>query len=114
MPDLENLEQSFRELGGHAVPAAPRLSVYEINDCDWVVAHSAEEALRWYMEATGCTRAESLVDGRESAAEVTEAQMDALEVWDEDLNKTMTFRERLTEIREKGAASPDMFASTEI
>ena len=113
MPELENLEQTFRELGGHAAPPAPRLSVYEINDCEWVVAHSAEEALRCFMETTGCTREESLVDDREAPIEVTEQQLDALTVWDEDTDTTATFRVRLAQIREKGEHVPAIFASTE-
>lgn len=101
------------KLRGDAASQTPRIAIYEINDYDWVVAHSAEEALRYYMDTTGLMREESLPAGEEPI-EISEAHLDALTLWDEDTDKTMTFRQGLAEIREKGGTVPAIFASSEI
>jgi hypothetical protein len=50
------------------------MKVFKMNDCDWVAANSAEEAIKWYMKEFGVGRDE-IYD------ELEEESLDR-EIWD--------------------------------
>lgn len=84
-----------------------------MNDYDFVAAATPAEALSFYMNLTGLTRAEALGEGMEEPLEVDDKRMGALVMWDEDTDKESTFKEYLGELLTKGAHFPQIFASSE-
>ncbi len=87
------------------------LKVFRLNDNDWWVAESLEEAKADYLKVTGLTEDEAF-DGE---AELSDADLDRLHIFDEDFRRTRSFRERLEQIAADPLESvPGIFASTEI
>jgi len=83
--------------------------VYRMNDFDWMVATSLEEAVEWYdREADGLSEID---DPRE----LTDEELDRLLFLtpEEAPDTAMTFREALHWTRMRGDKIPGFFASTE-
>lgn len=85
------------------------IKIYAMNECDWVVARSKEEAITFYR-----TFSEDAEDW-EDAEELSSKALDKLKyAIGESLNgPTISFRARLQQIVENGEDVPDLFASTE-
>jgi hypothetical protein len=88
--------------------------VYRMDDCDWWVARTLEEAKASYKHATGVD------DERiENARELTEAELDKLHYFDTDdrdrpIKKyRRTFRAELVQRVAAGLEKPELFACTE-
>ncbi|OQS36797.1 hypothetical protein B0T40_10445 [Chromobacterium haemolyticum] len=83
------------------------LFVFEMNDCDWVVARSKDEALHYYDRIF-------VPEDSESVKELSGEQLDGLSYFIEDSGgAVVSFRQRLQEIVDNGEEVPDLFASTE-
>lgn len=97
------------------------IKIFAVNDCDWVAARSAEEALEFYMRDTRNDRATSLGysdDDPEAATalpdELTPEDMHRLKFLSDDGPGTrITFREQLDRLIAAGQQFPVHFASTE-
>lgn len=85
-----------------------------MNDCDWWLAHSAEEASADMMKMYGATPADEL--SPDGPRELTEAELDKL-IFSDDLSEPnaakRTFREELARRIAAGVTTPEPFASTE-
>jgi hypothetical protein len=110
-----------KDLLGDPIPETPPMSapipwrVFQMNDCDWWIARSLDEALADYKLQTGYGPGDEEV---EDARELTEEQLDSLTFHDSDEDDcpngiTRTFREELARRVAEGLDSPEMFASTE-
>lgn len=96
------------------------IKVFAMNDCDWVAAETAEDAVALYMKETGLSREEAL-EGKDQPDEMTEAQMleEKFLAYEEDDEgdplspTTRTFREELDRRLAAGETFPCFFASTE-
>jgi hypothetical protein len=116
-------------VGDSRPPTCSAWSIYQINDCDWWVARSLNEAIVdalrgcYQMEVSDNPTLEELkaFEGAElcDAHELTAEEMDRLifreEGVDEDTYKriTRTFRAELTSRIESGTVAVGVFASTE-
>lgn len=102
------------DLLGDPVPEIPPLDaplpwrIYKLNDCDWWVARTLEEAEASWQATCGPDESETFED----AYELTDADMDRLKITDHDDPKAprLTFRQYLDQMK---PTRPDMFASTE-
>ena len=86
-----------------------------MNDCDWVAAETAEDAIRFYLDLisekdTPENRSEYL---EEPIVALSLADMDKLRFHDTDNNTRCSFTERLADEMTRGAKFPAFFASTE-
>lgn len=92
------------------------MNVYKMNDCDWVAAHSKEEAMKYYAQWLGNASVEEAIsDGMFDPEAIAECSLDE-EMWSdwEDPNKyKTTFRAVIAERAEHGDHSPFFIASTE-
>lgn len=103
------------DLLGDPMPETPAMNaplpwrVYKLNDCDWWVARTLEEAKASFQATCGPMDDEEAFD---EPYELTDADMDRLKIVDHDDPKTpaMTFRQYLDAM---APTKPDMFASTE-
>lgn len=83
------------------------MKIFKMNDCDWWVAETLEEAKDSYKLETG---EESDLDARE----LSDAEMDRLTITNEEDDVKLTFREELTRrIADGTISSPSLFGSTE-
>lgn len=82
--------------------------IYKLNDCDWWVARTLEEAKASWQETVGPDECEEFED----AYELTDEDMDCLKIadFDDPTAPRQTFREYL---KAMAPTRPDMFASTE-
>ncbi|MGR2678684.1 hypothetical protein [Chromobacterium haemolyticum] len=82
------------------------IRIFEMNDCDWVVARSEQEAQAYYRDLNGEDDAPRALTARE---------LDSLQYHIEDSMRspTISFRARLQQIVDNGEAVPNLFASTE-
>jgi hypothetical protein len=111
----------MKDLFGEPLPETPAMDaplpwrVYRLNDCEWWIARSLEEARSSYTQTTG-------VDGEhafDSENELTDAQLESLFFVDRDDNDVplkksrRTFLEELRRRVAAGLAAPELFASTE-
>lgn len=82
--------------------------IFKLNDCDWWVARTLEEAKASWQATCGPDEGETFED----AYELTDADMDRLKMTDYDDPKAPkpTFREYLKQFP---PTRPEMFASTE-
>ncbi len=94
------------------------MHVYQLNDFEWWMAPSLEEAIALAMKTTGCSREEQ-VD--ETCHELTDAELDKLRFIDADEPgaeepeggwPNRSFREEL-EARIAAGCEAEMFATTE-
>lgn len=85
------------------------IKIYAMNDCDWVVARSREEAITFYR-----TFSEDAEDW-EDAEELSSKALDKLKyaIGESLRGPTISFRARLQQIVDGGEEVPDLFASTE-
>ncbi|AXT46571.1 MULTISPECIES: hypothetical protein [Chromobacterium] len=85
------------------------IQIYAMNDCDWVVARSREEAITFYR-----TFSEDAEDW-EGAEELSSKALDKLKYATGEClsGPTISFRARLQQIVDNGEDVPDLFASTE-
>jgi len=86
------------------------MKIFEMNDCDWVVAESLEQSKLAYLK--------DYSDDVEDARELTDSELDTLIFTDRDENETptgdkRTFREQLAIEVAAGGTFPRLFASTE-
>ncbi|MBN3002931.1 hypothetical protein JW897_04200 [Chromobacterium alkanivorans] len=80
--------------------------VFEMNDCDWVVARSAEEAADWYMDIA------APLDYAGMRA-LTAEELDEFDYFLERRGgPAISFRQRLQQIVADGSFIPNLFAST--
>ncbi len=111
----------MKDLLGDEQPDPPAMDaplpwrVYALDDCDWWVARSLDEALQDYQTQTGIRP-----DGPEveDAYELTDAELDSLKFTDCDEHErptgdARTFREELARRVAEGLSAPEHFASTE-
>lgn len=109
-----------RDLLGDPLPSTPAMTdplpmrVFRMNDCDWWMARSLDEAKADYISQTGSTEDELCPDARE----LTEEELDRLRFTDTDeyerpIGKTCSFRKELQRRIDAGVTRPGMFASTE-
>lgn len=86
------------------------LKVFEVNDCDWYAAKTAQEARDAYMEETGFDGTDTdVLHPLEEVRELTDEEMDTLLFTNED-GFQHTFRQELA-LRDQDEAR--FFASTE-
>ncbi|KMN48745.1 hypothetical protein VL04_17385 [Chromobacterium violaceum] len=80
--------------------------VYEMNDCDWVVARSEQEAQAYYKDLNG---------EDDSPRALTARELEELQyhIGDSRSNPTITFRQRLQRLVDAGEPVPQLFATTE-
>ncbi|MBM2884050.1 hypothetical protein JFK97_06570 [Chromobacterium phragmitis] len=80
--------------------------VYEMNDCDWVVARSEQEAQAYYKDLNGEDDAPRALTARE---------LDSLQyhIGDSRSSPSISFRERLQLLVDSNEQIPDLFATTE-
>ena len=83
------------------------MRVFKVNDCDWWMASTAEQAKSAAIEFYGD---EDMVDEVE---ELTDEQLNSHTFHDEDDETTRTFEAQLLKRIKEGATKPEMFASTE-
>jgi hypothetical protein len=83
------------------------MRVFKVNDCDWWMAETAEQAKLAAIEFYGD---EDMV---EEVEELTDEQMNSHTFYDEDDETTRTFEAQLLKRIKEGATEPEMFASTE-
>jgi hypothetical protein len=109
-----------KDLLGHPISPTPAMTdplpmrVFAMNDCDWWMARSLEEAKADYCHQTGSTESELCPEARE----LTDAELDRLRITDLDDNerpsgKSRSFRKELQRRVDAGITKPEMFASTE-
>jgi hypothetical protein len=110
------------DLLGDPVPPTPAMTdplpmrVFRINDCDWWMARTSEDAKASYLEILGPMPDDEAFD---DPHELSDAELDRLMFVDVDdhdqpLKKTRrTFREELQRRIDAGVTVPEMFASTE-
>jgi len=79
--------------------------VYEMNDCDWWVDFSPEEARKNYSDFVEG-------DDTDDPVELTEEDLSSLTFFSEE-SETITFKEQLECMIKKGEVFPCFFASTE-
>jgi phage-related protein len=102
----------MKDLCGADVPDSPPMDaplpwkVFKLNDCDWWLARTLEEAM------ADCRYQCGDVDF-EDEHDLTDKELDRLMYCDEDCKTKIPFREALRERVEAGIAKPEMFASTE-
>ena len=92
--------------------------IFEMNDCDWVLAYSQEEAATFYLEMIGYQDYMETVDFAEGyPMEVCDEMLDELRFHRESLRSegshVVSFREELASQLKSGEAIPHLFASTE-
>lgn len=110
LPEDELL--TVQETPGMTAPLPWR--VFRMDDCDWWVARSLEEAKASYQHQTGVDD-ESIEDARE----LTEQEMDKLHFVDVDdrerpvKKSRRTFRVELAQRVGAGLSKPELFACTE-
>lgn len=80
--------------------------VYEMNDCDWVVARSEQEAQAYYKDLNG---------EDDSPRALTARELDSLQyhIGDSRSSPTISFRQRLQQLVGAGESVPQLFATTE-
>ena len=85
------------------------IRIYAMNDCDWVVARSREEAITFYKSISADPK------DWQDAEEIDSSKLDRLRFCIEDSRSgpTISFRQRLQQIVDNGEDVPDLFASTE-
>ncbi|UGA37887.1 hypothetical protein JOS77_28780 [Chromobacterium haemolyticum] len=85
------------------------IRIFEMNDCDWVVARSKEEAITFYKSISADPK------DWQDAEEIDSSKLDRLRFCIEDSRSgpTISFRARLQQIVDNGEDVPDLFASTE-
>lgn len=89
-------------------PGAPALSVFLIDDCVWVAAKSAAEALAWY-------RADGLCEPSD-APEVEEMELDSKMTWGEPGDpeaEKVTLAESIQRHHAEGVTFPNAIAWTD-
>ena len=103
------------DLLGDPTPETPPMDaplpwrVYRLNDCDWWVARTLEEAKADYLDTVGPMSDDEAFD---DPHELSDEDMDRLKITDVDDPKATkpTFREYLKQMAPR---APGMFASTE-
>lgn len=111
----------MNDLLGQPTPETPAMDaplpwrVYRLNDCDWWIARSIEEAKASFQSHCGPMPDDEAFD---EPHELTETEMDTLKICETDENerrtgKKLTFREYLVERLGDGLSEPEQFASTE-
>lgn len=88
------------------------MRIFQVNDCDWWMAESAEQARNSAIEAYGGDDDDCVLP-LEEIEEVSATEMERLKFHDEDEEETRTFKEQLAKRIREGAAKPEIFASTE-
>jgi hypothetical protein len=83
------------------------MRVFRVNDFDWWMAETAEQAKSAAIEFYGD---EDMVD---EVVELTDDQLSSHTFYDEDDETTKTFEQQLLKRIKEGATTPEMFASTE-
>ncbi|WP_053006661.1 hypothetical protein [Chromobacterium subtsugae] len=81
--------------------------VYEMNDCDWVVARSEQEAQAYYCDLNG---------EDDPPRALTAEELDRLGFFvdaEQPDGHSITFRERLQQLVDNNEQIPDLFATTE-
>jgi hypothetical protein len=102
----QNENDRIAVAGSSLVPCSPWW-VFAMDDCEWWLARSLEEAVEDYTK-----RYDPDPEMIAEAHRLSEADMDRLQYTDE--NKTQwSFRERLSYLAESGRLSVEMFATTE-
>jgi hypothetical protein len=86
-----------------------------MNDCDWVAAETAEDAIKFYLDMisvkdTPEDRAEYLEEPIEA---LPQEAMDRLRFYDPDNDIRCSFTEQLAKELARGQTFPAFFASTE-
>lgn len=108
---------SVQETPGMSAPLPWR--VFYMNDCEWWVARSLEEAKVDAAKAWGCSVATAEADGMyDDPYELCDAELERLKfVVDRELPekqwKRITFREELERRVAVGMMQPELFACTE-
>lgn len=105
MKELIALDPGALPLSAMADPLPWR--VYRLNDCDWWVARTLDEAIADYRRECGV---DVCIEGEH---ELTEQELDRLMYCDEDCKKRIPFRQALKNMVDAGLSKPEMFASTE-
>lgn len=89
------------------------MKIFEMNDCDWWLANTAEEAKADFREIYGSHEHDFHPEG---PRELTGEELDKL-IFSDDLSEPnaakRTFREELERRLSAGVTSPEPFASTE-
>jgi hypothetical protein len=86
------------------------MKVFQVSDCDWWMAETAEQARDSAVECYGADLDDFPLD---EIDELSDDQMQSLKFYDEDENVTRTFAEQLSRRIREGATKPEIFASTE-
>jgi len=85
------------------------IKIFQMNDCDWMAAATAEEALKEYREHYCGDELEP----DDPLVELTVEQMAVMEYYDEETGETRSFQEQLNLMILSGEVFPTFFASTE-
>ena len=90
------------------------MKIYEMDDCTWFAAASAEEAIQGYRELVG-EDADEYLEESGGPYELADEGLDRLIYHDfvDGSETTRTFREQLNKMIADGEKFPCMFATTE-
>lgn len=111
--------ETVKDLLGDPTAATPAMTdpipfrVYQLNDYEWWMARSLEDAIADWCSVTGCT-----TEDCDDARELTDAELDSFRFFDEGVDEsgntiTRTFREELARRVAAGETEPQLFATTE-
>jgi hypothetical protein len=89
------------------------MDIYEINDCEWYLADSPEEALRSFCETVGATEEEARTDYDANPRLLPADELEKLWFTEEDLRTKKTFGKKREEMLAAGVDGPCFFATTE-
>jgi len=88
------------------------MRVFQINDYDWFMAETAEQARNAAIELYGSDDDDCVLPLNE-IEEVSDSEMARLKINDEEDGMTRTFKEQVAKRIKEGANKPEFFASTE-
>jgi hypothetical protein len=92
--------------------------IYQLNDCDWYVARTLEEAIACAIEFTGSSREDVLDGSHGTPCQLDEEALDRKQFTETDEFEneiaTRPFREELRLRVEAGLSEPEQFATTEL
>lgn len=86
------------------------MKVFQVSDCDWWMAETAEQARESAAECYGTDLDDFPLD---EIKELSDEQMVTLKLYDEDEETTRTFAEQFSKRIREGVTKPEIFASTE-
>jgi hypothetical protein len=86
------------------------MRVFQVSDCDWWLAETADQARDAAIEFYG---GDDCVSELDEVVEVPDDELERLQFHDEDDDTSRSFKEQVAKRIKEGANKPELFASTE-